>query len=97
MKTRMWAMVIATVLILGVVVLALASIFQPGPVSEWKIKIDEIEVSGSNLLLAFAILITLILQTIWPDFRRAIFDTARATASLATDFISLIRGLFTRR
>jgi hypothetical protein len=96
MKTRMWAMVIATILILGVVVLALVSIFQPGPVSEWKIKIGEIEASGSHVLLGFAILITLILLKIWPDLARAIFDIARAAASLATDFISLTRRLFTR-
>jgi len=96
MKTRIWAMAMATILILAVVVLALASIFQPGPVSAWKIKIGENEASGSHVLLGFAILITLIFLTIWTDLRRAIFDIARAAASLATDFISLTRRLFTR-
>jgi hypothetical protein len=48
------------------------------------------------VLLGFAILITLIFLTIWTDLRRAIFDIARAAASLATDFISLTRRLFTR-
>lgn len=75
--TRGWAILLVTFLIVVIAVLAFMSMFGLGPLSEWKIKLGEIEASGSSLGFGFAVLIFLVFAMVWSDFKQVIFELNR--------------------
>jgi hypothetical protein len=69
--------ILAAILILAIVILALIGIFRPGPTGEWAIKWDGLEAKGSDVALAFAVLLAGVVL-LHPGLRKALKSVARS-------------------
>jgi len=88
MKKGTWAVLMATVLILAIVVLAFLAAFLPtSQVSEWKIEFDGLKAQGTSLLLGFAVVLLAVLILLWPTFRKLILGVAQAVKYVVTQFL----------
>jgi ABC-type molybdate transport system permease subunit len=82
--------ILAAILMLAIVILGFIAVFRPGLTGEWTIKVFGLEVKGSDVALAFAVLLFALL-VFHPGLREAFTSMARSATRAARLFFTGFR------
>ena len=92
-EVRVWLMQIVTLLIVAIILFGVVALFYPEAIAK-EVRIGEMVLKGSSVVLAFAVILLLALRRIWPDVARILLKCSDVAGKLMSKFFTGLLRLF---